>query len=219
MGLRRRKSQKSPPRHQRRKSRRHVNYRIRRPLRFLPRNHRSPVPPGRQGRTKPRGNPRRPLLCDCALSILKRHRPEFFRAEIGPEHSSQTLPIKFKSPEARAVKRETEEGIGGCESYHPIRGSLLFSMVWPRELSARRRCNGRRGRRWKKCHRDSRANDQVSSSVALTPQGKGFASDETRFPAYETRLKQSACIVVLGSVLTKSLPGHSPKPLPWAWTS
>ena len=74
-------------------------------------------------------------------------------------------------------------------------------------------------RRWKKCRRDSRANDQVSSSVALTPQGKGFASDETRFPAYETRLKQSACIMVLGSVLTKSLPGHSPKPLPWAWTS
>jgi hypothetical protein len=50
----------------------------------------------------------------------------------------------------------------------------------------------------------------VSSSVAPTPQGKGFASDETRFPAYETRLKQSACIVVRGSVLAKSLPGHSP---------
>ena len=46
--------------------------------------------PGRQGRTKPRGNPRPPLLCDCARSILKRHRPEFFRAKIGPEHSSQS---------------------------------------------------------------------------------------------------------------------------------
>ena len=101
---------KVSPRHQRRKSRRHVNSRIRRPLCFLPRNHRSPVPPGRQGRTKPRGNPRRPLLCDCALSILKRHRPEFFRAEIGPEHSSQTLPLKFKSPEARAVEGVGEDG-------------------------------------------------------------------------------------------------------------
>ena len=89
---------KASPKAPRRKSRRHVNYRIRRPLRFLPRNHRSPVPPGRQGRTKPRGNPRRPLLCDCALSILKRHRPEFFRAEIGPEHSSQTLPAQSQEP-------------------------------------------------------------------------------------------------------------------------
>ena len=64
--------------------------------------------PGRQGRTKPRGNPRRPLLCDCARSILKRHRPEFFRAEIGPGHPSQTLPAYVQEPEARAVKRETE---------------------------------------------------------------------------------------------------------------
>ena len=55
----------------------------RRALCFLQRNHRSPVPPGRQGRSKPRGNPRRPLLCDCALRFPKRRRREFFHAEIG----------------------------------------------------------------------------------------------------------------------------------------
>jgi hypothetical protein len=67
--------------------------------------------------------------------------------------------------------------------------------------------------------RVSRTNDPVSSSVAPTPQGKGFASDETCFLAYETRLKQSACIVLPGSVLTKSLPGHSPRAAAWARTS
>jgi hypothetical protein len=46
---------------------------------------------------------------------------------------------------------------------------------------------------------------------ALTPQGKCFTPDETRFPAYETRLKQRACIIPLGSVLTKSLPWAFPQ--------
>jgi hypothetical protein len=50
---------------------------------FLQRNHRSPHPPRRRGRTKLRGNPRRPLRCDCALLFPKRRRREFFHAEIG----------------------------------------------------------------------------------------------------------------------------------------
>ena len=55
----------------------------RRALCFLQRNHRSPIPPRRQGRTKLRGNPRRPLRCDCGLPFPKRRRREFFHAEIG----------------------------------------------------------------------------------------------------------------------------------------
>ena len=55
-------------------------------------------------------------------------------------------------------------------------------------------------------------NDHVSSSVVPTPQGKGFASDETRFPAYETRLKQSACMVVPGSALRRVSLGIPPNP-------
>ena len=41
---------------------------------------------------------------------------------------------------------------------------------------------------------------------------QGFASDETRFLFYETRLKQSACSMALGSVLTKCPPAASPTP-------
>ena len=54
-----------------------------RALCFLQRKHLSPHPPRRRGRTKLRGNPRRPLRCDCALLFPKRRRREFFHAEIG----------------------------------------------------------------------------------------------------------------------------------------
>jgi hypothetical protein len=50
----------------------------------LQRNHRSPIPPRRRGWTKPRGNSRRPLRCDCALPFPKRRRPEFFHVETAP---------------------------------------------------------------------------------------------------------------------------------------
>ena len=48
---------------------------------------------------------------------------------------------------------------------------------------------------------------------------QGFASDETVSSAYETLLKQTACSMAVGSVLTKCPLRHSPPPLPWAWTS
>jgi hypothetical protein len=50
------------------------------------------------------------------------------------------------------------------------------------------------------------------SSVALAPQPQGFASDETVSSAYETLLKQTACSMAVGSVLTKCPLRHSPHP-------
>jgi hypothetical protein len=55
------------------------------------------------------------------------------------------LPAQAQEPESTTVKRETEAAIGDRESRHPVKDSLPFSMVWPRELSARRRCNGGAG--------------------------------------------------------------------------
>jgi hypothetical protein len=99
--------------------RRRVNCSGRRPLCFLQRNHRSPVPPRRQGRTKPRGNPRRPLRCDCGLPIPKRRRPEFFHAEIGHRrhgHARQEAFLAYaisfrrlgRPPQGRAIRRGQE---------------------------------------------------------------------------------------------------------------
>ena len=130
---------KESPRHQRRKSRRRVNYSLRRPLCFLPRNHRSPIPPGRQGRTN-RGAIRAARLHATAHSVSRSATARnFFALRSAPNAHPEPCPLEFKSPEARAVKRETEEGIGDCEFYHPIKGIASFSMVWPRGLFARRR--------------------------------------------------------------------------------
>ena len=70
-------------RRQRSRTNQRANCNGRRALCFLQRNHRSPHPPRRRGRTKLRGNPRRPLRCDCALLFPNRRRREFFHAEIG----------------------------------------------------------------------------------------------------------------------------------------
>jgi len=73
---RRRKSQSRPPRHQARgSSRRRVNCSGRRPLCFLQRNHRYPIPPRRQRRAKPRDSPRGRIRCDRGLPIPKRRHP------------------------------------------------------------------------------------------------------------------------------------------------
>ena len=70
---------KGVPKAPKKKSRRRLNYSLRKPLCLPPKNSADcQNPPGRQGRTKPMGSLRRPLLCDCALSILKRHRPKYF---------------------------------------------------------------------------------------------------------------------------------------------
>jgi hypothetical protein len=169
------------------------------------------------------------------LSVCERHHSVFHEDKwwivycfADPEHAKKFRVRFAANGSIRKIEAAAPAGRGGtrmdaerptvvrCRRLHY---HLPFHCFQPASNSAFPVRRERRGRRWKKCLRDRRANDQVSSSVALTPRGKGFASDETRFPAYETRLKQSACIVVLGSVLTKSLPGHSPKPLPWAWTS
>ena len=52
-----------------------------------------PIPdsPERRGRTKLRGNPRRPLRCDCALLFPKRRRREFFHAEIGQRSYARSV--------------------------------------------------------------------------------------------------------------------------------
>ena len=47
--------------------------------------------PRRRGRTKLRGNPRRPLRCDCALLFPKRRRREFFHAEIGQRSYARSV--------------------------------------------------------------------------------------------------------------------------------
>ena len=69
----------------------HANCNGCRALCFLQRNHRSPHPPRRRGRTKLRGNPRRPLRCDCALLFPKRRRREFFHAEIGQRSYARSV--------------------------------------------------------------------------------------------------------------------------------
>jgi hypothetical protein len=53
-----------------------------------------------------------------------------------------------------------------------------------------------------------------SSSVALAPQSQGFAADETVSCVDETRLKQRACSMAAGSVLTKLPLRHPPHPCP-----
>ena len=101
------------------------------------RNHRSPIPPRGYGRTKLKGNLRRPPRCDCVLKTPRHHRPEFFQRQGRPPTRTCAVHKHWHRPQLSTTPQQRREP--GRVNFQDACGLAAQEHRRSVELRARRR--------------------------------------------------------------------------------